>query len=536
MLRPIHHTKNSCLHFFNANHYRSVVRKIEKATFPSEGAEEHITKFRDYLLFGHKKEGLEYAMQHGLWGHALFLASKMDDRSYSNVMLRFANGLVVNDPLQTLYQMMSGRQPIAVKECADSSWGDWRPHLAMILSNSKSTKEGLDVRSIKTLGDTLHDKGFLYAGQFCYLMANLDFESYENKNSRLVLIGGDRALPFQAFATNEAIQATEVYEYAQKLSNLEHMIPTLQYYKYMYAIRLNDHGFSNEALHYLEEVSRNILKRPGDIFADYNDAYPVFINNVLKLSEQLKYLDPSYLMRDGEISEMSDPEWLVTFRCYVDDYMNPNLAAHTSKSHTENIGNELPVNNYPRIDSPVKINDQRTVEDQYHYQAYDDNQIDTQPSPYLTGSFNPTTINRDQWENASEQLEPNNLNYSNVPTSADNLAYDHQSSYSPAYDTGLQQTQPDNNENHPPMYQPQPMFINPSSMNFSQSPTMTPETINGLGGASTGGSIQASPVHSVSSTYQDQSSPLLAQEKPQNYFSSGHFSSENNLKETVSIF
>lgn len=31
----------------------------------------------------------------------------------------FANGMAVNDPLQTLYQLMSGRQPIAVKECAD---------------------------------------------------------------------------------------------------------------------------------------------------------------------------------------------------------------------------------------------------------------------------------------------------------------------------------------------------------------------------------------------------------------------------------
>lgn len=31
------------------------------------------TKFRDYLLYGHKKEGLEYAMKNGLWGHALFL-------------------------------------------------------------------------------------------------------------------------------------------------------------------------------------------------------------------------------------------------------------------------------------------------------------------------------------------------------------------------------------------------------------------------------------------------------------------------------
>ena len=144
-------------------------------------------------------------------------------------------------------------------------------------------------------------------------------------------------------------------------------------------------------------------------------------------------------------------------------------------------------------------------------------------------------INRDQSENASEQHEPNILTYSNVPTSADNLTYEHQLSYPPAYDIGLQQTQPDNNENHPPMYQPQPMFINPASMNLSQSPTITPETINGVGGASTGGSIQASPVHSVSSTYQDQSSPLQAQENQQNYFSSGNFSSENNLKETVSI-
>ena len=128
------------------------VKVTTKAKFltPQEEMEKHTAKFRDYLLFGHKKEGLEYAMSHGLWGHALFLASKMDERSYSQVMLRFANGLKVNDPLQTLYQLMSGRQPIAVKECADANWGDWRPHLAMILSNHGSQAEGL--KSITTLG------------------------------------------------------------------------------------------------------------------------------------------------------------------------------------------------------------------------------------------------------------------------------------------------------------------------------------------------------------------------------------------------
>ena len=41
------------------------------------------------------------------------------------------------------------------------------------------------------------------------------------------------------------------------------MIPTLQYYKYLYAIRLIDLGLANEALHYLEEIASHILKRPG---------------------------------------------------------------------------------------------------------------------------------------------------------------------------------------------------------------------------------------------------------------------------------
>jgi COPII coat assembly protein SEC16 len=78
-------------------------------------SEEQLTaKFRQFLLFGNTKEALDWAMKHGLWGHALFLASKMDARTYANVMTRFANGLSLNDPLQTLYQLMSGRQPAAV--------------------------------------------------------------------------------------------------------------------------------------------------------------------------------------------------------------------------------------------------------------------------------------------------------------------------------------------------------------------------------------------------------------------------------------
>lgn len=71
-------------------------------------------KFRQYLLYGSINEALEWATDNNLWGHALFLASKMDRRSHANVMIKFANKLPLADPLQTLYQLKSGRIPLSV--------------------------------------------------------------------------------------------------------------------------------------------------------------------------------------------------------------------------------------------------------------------------------------------------------------------------------------------------------------------------------------------------------------------------------------
>lgn len=75
--------------------------------------EKDTERFRELLLYGRKKDALESAMKNGLWGHALLLASKMDSRTHARVMTRFANSLPINDPLQTVYQLMSGRMPAA---------------------------------------------------------------------------------------------------------------------------------------------------------------------------------------------------------------------------------------------------------------------------------------------------------------------------------------------------------------------------------------------------------------------------------------
>lgn len=199
-----------------------------------------------------------------------------------------------------------GRQPTAVTSCGDDKWGDWRPHLAMILSNSTS-KSGsnsseLDKKSIVTLGDTLSARGFLLAAHFCYLVAQVEFGNYSNKASKLVLLSSSSSLSFDGFATNEAIQCTEVYEYARQLAAPEFTIPSFQSYKFLYATRLAEHGRPVEALQYCEAV--------GNVLVKYASTYsPSLIDQVYQLGSMLKYSDPQFLTENDGTS-LGDPSWL----------------------------------------------------------------------------------------------------------------------------------------------------------------------------------------------------------------------------------
>ncbi|KAK2120694.1 hypothetical protein P7K49_002080 [Saguinus oedipus] len=157
-----------------------------------------------------RADALESAMKNGLWGHALLLASKMDNWTHARVMTRYSpmvarpsrepcwlpavcgvcalgadgshvalfshtssgfldlqaslghiaelKNLPINDPLQTVYQLMSGRMPAASTSCGDEKWGDWRPHLAMVLSNLNNNVD-IESRTMATMGDTLGRSG-----------------------------------------------------------------------------------------------------------------------------------------------------------------------------------------------------------------------------------------------------------------------------------------------------------------------------------------------------------------------------------------
>ncbi|KAJ7308435.1 hypothetical protein JRQ81_008983 [Phrynocephalus forsythii] len=270
-----------------------------------DSLERETERFRELLLYGRKKDALESAMKHGLWGHALLLASKMDSRTHARVMTRFANSLPINDPLQTVYQLMSGRMPAAATCCGDEKWGDWRPHLAMVLSNLTNNMD-VESRTIVTMGDTLASKGLLDAAHFCYLMAQVGFGVYTKKTTKLVLIGSNHSWPFLKFATNEAIRRTEAYEYAQSLGTQPGCLPNFQVFKFIYACRLAEMGLAAQAFHYCEVISKAILRNPC-----YYSL--VLIGQVIQVSAQLRLFDPQ-IKEKPEEELFIEPDWLVQLR------------------------------------------------------------------------------------------------------------------------------------------------------------------------------------------------------------------------------
>jgi hypothetical protein len=71
-------------------------------------------------------------------------------------------------------------------------------------------------------------RGCLHASHFCYLMAQLEFGLFSRKSSKIVLLGSSHLKPFVEFATNEAIQMTEIYIYARQLAGHEFNVPHFQ--------------------------------------------------------------------------------------------------------------------------------------------------------------------------------------------------------------------------------------------------------------------------------------------------------------------
>ncbi|KFB44795.1 hypothetical protein ZHAS_00012702 [Anopheles sinensis] len=403
-------------------------------------------KFRNYLLYGNISEALEWATEHNLWGHALFLASKVDSRQHANVMMKFANKLTLNDPLQTLYQLLSGRTPASVTSVLDEKWGDWRPHLAMLMSNS-SAKPELIKKSITTLGDTLLNRGDLYAAHFCYLLSDVAFGRFADVKQDAALTGGSAVRlvllgaahhhrNFRELSTNESIMMTEIYEYARSLNEDRYSIAELQRYKYLLACRMLDQGMQLKCLLYMEQIAEQILQDSYRFDTD-------FVRKVYTMGDRLKYYDPvmekaldesvDNTGRGNIYANVEDPQWLRR----LNEILLSNTTLHGGANYNNNEGQ--PTYDYGGYGLGLDHTQQATS---------NAGQEQTSVSGYPTEQ---SDINK-QFSEISHQLGQLNLQYTSdtqpqyppVP-SADGTASHLQPSYEssggtavPAYDQGYE--------------------------------------------------------------------------------------------------
>ncbi|GMP95817.1 hypothetical protein CsSME_00044717 [Camellia sinensis var. sinensis] len=248
--------------------YGALAHCLQK--LPSEGQmQATAAEVQSLLVSGRKKEALHCATEGQLWGPALVLAAQLGDQFYVDTVKQMAlRQLVTGSPLRTLCLLIAG-QPADVFSTDNMSGGsipgavnmspqpaqygtnvmldDWEENLAVITANRTKDDELVLIH----LGDCLwKERSEIIAAHICYLVAEANFEPYSD-SARLCLIGADHWKFPRTYASPDAIQRTELYEYSKVLGNTQFILLPFQPYKFVYAHMLAEVGKVTESLKYV---------------------------------------------------------------------------------------------------------------------------------------------------------------------------------------------------------------------------------------------------------------------------------------------
>ncbi|PUZ75439.1 hypothetical protein GQ55_1G169500 [Panicum hallii var. hallii] len=267
---------SSCKSSANMNGYGAVVHCMRN--LPSESQiQTTAQEVQNLLVSGRRKEALQHAQEGQLWGPALILALQLGDKFYADTVKKMAHRhFVSGSPLRTLCLLIAGQpadvfnsdNPVnsgslysphqPVEAAPKGMLDDWQENLAIITANRT---KGDDL-VITHLGDCLwKEKNEVASAHSCYLVAELNIDSY-SENARMCLIGADHLRCPRTFISPEAIQRTEVYEYAKVLGNSQYILLPFQPYKLIYAYMLAEVGKISDSLKYCQ-ASLKVLKSSG---------------------------------------------------------------------------------------------------------------------------------------------------------------------------------------------------------------------------------------------------------------------------------
>ncbi|XP_043713337.1 protein transport protein SEC16A homolog isoform X2 [Telopea speciosissima] len=248
-----------------SSHYGALTHCLQN--LPSEGQiRATAVEVQNLLVSGRTKEALQCAQEGQLWGPALVLAAQLGDQFYVDTVKQMAHRqLIAGSPLRTLCLLIAG-QPADVfstnsgtsngtpQSGSNSMLDDWEENLAIITANATKGDELVIIH----LGDSLlKERGEISAAHTCYLVADANFESYSD-SARLCLIGADHWKYPRTYASPEAIQRTELYEYAKVLGNSQSILLPFQPYKLIYAHMLAEVGKVSDSLKYCQAILKSL--------------------------------------------------------------------------------------------------------------------------------------------------------------------------------------------------------------------------------------------------------------------------------------
>ncbi|CAL8070467.1 unnamed protein product [Calicophoron daubneyi] len=293
-----------------------------------EGEDKVVDRYRELLMHGMTMKALEHACRSQLWGHAFVLAQRIGPAMFTKVMERFLNRAVpMADPILTLYQITAGELPQAVTSAAygrGADNGEWRPHLAMILA-AEATQPELAQTALERLGDCLLSRRLVYAAHLCYLLMGPLVKQTKMETGQPIyelpekiwLLGYQSASALDTTGTQatsapstndprpqstknlsplvaptEAIQLTEIYEYAMRLANRNYRLPQLLPFRLVYATRLIDAGLLDKAYRYLAMIGTQLISSsdfdvPNSSPLKVDPVNYSLVENCLRLAEPL---------------------------------------------------------------------------------------------------------------------------------------------------------------------------------------------------------------------------------------------------------
>ncbi|CAF2041865.1 protein transport protein SEC16A homolog isoform X1 [Brassica napus] len=232
------------------------------------------SEVQNLLASGRKMEALQCAQEGHLWGPALVIAAQLGEQFYADTVKQMAlRQLVPGSPLRTLCLLVAG-QPAEVfsngstsgisvpgsvsapqhqTQFGSSSMLDnWEENLGIITANRTTDDELV----ITHLGDCMwKERSEIIAAHICYLIADKNFDPYSD-SARLCLVGADHWKYPRTYASPEAIQRTELYEYSKTLGNSQYILLPFQPYKIIYAHMLAEVGKLSVAQKYCQAVSK----------------------------------------------------------------------------------------------------------------------------------------------------------------------------------------------------------------------------------------------------------------------------------------